>query len=125
MVMLHSAPLEWPTMIESARASRGAIAEGMWDFLRAQFSHAPRPLRPLFVIAFLLAGLNRLNKIEYQPQLEECLAQPGMVGCIGLGIAASPYAVLALGLLFLVLFSIASRIRRWLISRRSEKLLDR
>ncbi len=81
-------------------------------------------MRPLFVIAFFLAGLNRLNKIEFQPQLEECLSQTGIVGCIGLGIVTAPYAVLALGLIWLVLFRIVSRIRRWPISRRSEKLLD-
>ena len=99
------------------------LAEGMWDFLREQLDHVPRPLRLLFVIAFLLAGLNRLNKIEFQPQLEECLSQPGIVGCIGLGIAASPYLVLIAGLLCFVLLRFAASIRRWLRNRRRKGLL--
>ena len=84
----------------------------MWDFLRDRFNDVPSPLRPVLVIALLLAGLNRLGNIELQPQLEGCVSQPGIAVCVMLAIAAAPYTVLALGALRWILFGIISRIRR-------------
>ena len=89
-----------------------SVSSAMWDFLRDRFNDVPRQLRPLFVIAFLLVALNRLGKIELQPQLEGCVSQPGIAVCVLLVIAAAPYAVLALGILRWILSGVVSRIRR-------------